>query len=298
MKRLDFIKNMREVSLLLFENQCFPKNRVKLISILFLLAIISCKGQNFNIHTMKYFDEKEFESWDFDTRYPFDDELKYLKKGNKRLEILYSYKDKEVQIKEYDTITNYYQWTTYNLETKAQIQTGRTFFNIDYGIWYFYSKTGKLEEKVDMDKDYKFSIFQLIGKIKKEYDRDLAYKVSKGEAYRFHRENRYYYKVELFPLEREYGHFLTIIIDGQTGETLYEKTAMYSRYGSGLKMPVEDYYFKEQKEKQKEKQISPKTTTFQGKTYTEEEWKAFEQEQWEKYQAKRNHKNFWDKLFG
>ena len=162
---------MREVSLLLFENQCFPKNRVKLISLLFLFAIISCKGQNFNIHTMKYFDEKEFESWDFDTRYPFDDELKYLKKGNKRLEILYSYKDKEVQIKEYDTITNYYQWTTYNLETKAQIQTGRTFFNIDYGIWYFYSKTGKLEEKVDMDKDYKFSIFQLIGKIKKEYMR-------------------------------------------------------------------------------------------------------------------------------
>ena len=157
-----------------------------------------------------------------------------------------------------------------------------------------------MEEKVDMDKDYKFSIFQLIEKIKKEYDRDLAYKVSKGEAYRFHRENRYYYKVELFPLEREYGHFLTIIIDGQTGETLYEKTAMYSRYGSGLKMPVEDYYFKEQKEKQKqkEKQISPKTTTFQGKTYTEEEWKAFEQEQWEKYQAKRNHKSFWERLFG
>jgi len=41
-----------------------------------------------------------------------------------------------------------------------------------------------------------------------------------------------------------------------------------------------------------------KTTSFNGKTYTEEEWKAFEQEQWEKYQANRNHKSFWDKLFG
>ena len=43
---------------------------------------------------------------------------------------------------------------------------------------------------------------------------------------------------------------------------------------------------------------TPKTTTFHGKTYTEEEWKAFEQEQWEKYQANKNHKSFWDKLFG
>ena len=41
-----------------------------------------------------------------------------------------------------------------------------------------------------------------------------------------------------------------------------------------------------------------KTTSFNGKTYTEEEWKTFEQEQWEKYQAKRDHKSFWDKLFG
>ena len=43
---------------------------------------------------------------------------------------------------------------------------------------------------------------------------------------------------------------------------------------------------------------SPKTTTFHGKTYTEEEWKAFEQEQWEKYQVKRDKKSFWERLFG
>jgi len=41
-----------------------------------------------------------------------------------------------------------------------------------------------------------------------------------------------------------------------------------------------------------------KTTSFNGKTYTEEEWKVFEQEQWEKYQANKNHKSFWNKLFG
>ena len=46
--------------------------------------------------------------------------------------------------------------------------------------------------------------------------------------------------------------------------------------------------------------INPKksTRTFQGKTYTEEECKSFEQEQWGKYQANRNHKSFWERLFG
>ena len=50
------------------------------------------------------------------------------------------------------------------------------------------------------------------------------------------------------------------------------------------------------KEEYKNRNKSPETThTFQGKTYTEEEWKVFEQEQWEKYQAKRDKKHFWDK---
>ena len=53
------------------------------------------------------------------------------------------------------------------------------------------------------------------------------------------------------------------------------------------------------KEEYKNRNKSPETThTFQGKTYTEEEWKAFGQEQWEKYQAKRDKKHFWDKWFG
>ena len=53
------------------------------------------------------------------------------------------------------------------------------------------------------------------------------------------------------------------------------------------------------KEEYKNRNKSPETIhTFQGKTYTEEEWKVFEQEQWEKYQAKRDKKHFWDKWFG
>ena len=49
---------------------------------------------------------------------------------------------------------------------------------------------------------------------------------------------------------------------------------------------------------EKYKHSSTPYRTYNDKAYTEEEWKVFEQEQWEKYQANKNHKNFWDKLFG
>ncbi|SDG64946.1 hypothetical protein [Epilithonimonas hungarica] len=38
--------------------------------------------------------------------------------------------------------------------------------------------------------------------------------------------------------------------------------------------------------------------TFEGKSYTYEEWKIFEEEQYKIYNEKRNKKGFWDNLFG
>ena len=55
------------------------------------------------------------------------------------------------------------------------------------------------------------------------------------------------------------------LIDGETGEVYTENE-------------IEKFDHRNQP--------SNTTRTFQGKTYTEEEWKAFEQDPWEKYQAK------------
>jgi len=77
------------------------------------------------------------------------DDDKYFKKGNRRIQLLYDYNDNEVRIEESDTITPYTRWATYNLETEVQTAVGQSFFNIDYGIWCFYSKIGKLERKVN-----------------------------------------------------------------------------------------------------------------------------------------------------
>ena len=99
------------------------------------------------------------------------------------------------------------------------------------------------------------------------------------------------------------GFGRTISIDANTGEILFDK-----EIGGGDEFIIEynsedhyinEYYPLKKKRTSKSKTTkTPKTTSFNGKTYTEEEWKAFEQEQWEKYQANKNHKSFWDKLFG
>ena len=57
-------------------------------------------------------------------------------------------------------------------------------------------------------------------------------------------------------------------------------------------------YIQKRNSSKRKKKKQRQLPTFNGKTYTEEEWKAFEQEQWEKYQAKQNHKSFWERLFG
>lgn len=228
-----------------------------------LLLSLGCKAQEFDLPNMKRFDEKFFKDWEVNRQYvPIGDD-KYFKKGNKRVQLLFDYKDNEVQIEESDTITPYTRWATYNLETEVQTAIGQSFFNIDYGIWHFYSKIGKLEREVNQDENYKFSIRQLIEKVKKEYHINLELKEERGYVSRFNENGKYYYHLELLPNSIYTKPTQHIMIDGQTGKDLFKIDIIYTRDGSE-KDPIYEF-LKSLKEKNK-----PKTTAFHGKTYTEE----------------------------
>ena len=228
-----------------------------------LLLSFSCKAQEFDLRGMKRFDEKVFKDWEVNRQYvPIGDD-KYFKKGDKRVQLLFNYKDNEVQIEENDTITPYTRWATYNLETEVQTAVGQSFFNIDYGIWCFYSKIGKLEKEVNQDENYKFSIRQLIEKVKKEYHINLELKEERGYVSRFNENGKYYYHLELLPNSIYTKPTQHIMIDGQTGKDLFKIDIIYTRDGSE-KDPIYEF-LKSLKEKNK-----PKTTAFHGKTYTEE----------------------------
>jgi hypothetical protein len=228
-----------------------------------LLLSLGCKAQEFDLPNMKRFDEKFFKDWEVNRQYvPIGDD-KYFKKGNKRVQLLFDYKDNEVQIEESNTITPYTRWATYNLETELQIIVGQAFFSIHYGIWRFYSKIGKLEKEVNQDENYKFSIRQLIEKVKKEYHINLELKEERGYVSRFNENGKYYYHLELLPNSIYTKPTQHIMIDGQTGKDLFKIDIIYTRDGSE-KDPIYES-LKSLKEKNK-----PKTTAFHGKTYTEE----------------------------
>ena len=228
-----------------------------------LLFSLGCKAQEFDLRGMKRFDEKVFKDWEVDTQYVPIGDVQYFKKGNRRIQLLYDYNVHEVQIRESDTITPYIRWATYNLETELQIIVGQAFFSIHYGIWRFYSKIGKLEREINEDENYKFSIRQLIEKVKKEYHINLELKEERGYVSRFNKNGKYYYHLILFPKDIYDEPTQHIMIDGQTGKNLFKIDIIYTRDGSE-KDPIYEF-LKSLKEKNK-----PKTTAFHGKTYTEE----------------------------
>ncbi|WP_264847406.1 hypothetical protein [Capnocytophaga catalasegens] len=243
---------------------------------------------------MEILDLKKYNSWKNDNDLYDDNEThKYRKKGDERVKICF-YKD-TIQIEESNIIHPYTNIYVYNRNTKLLITYVKEIYMTEI-IYRQYDNIGKLIKEESSNNDYKFSIKDLIEKIRKEYevnleDRREGATLNKQQD----KEKNWYYEIRIdtkeSPLVKKMKY---ILIDGETGKTLYE--TFY--YPKGRRKSLFDEYL-ENKKKSKEyfyKNTSYKT--FQGKTYTEEEWKAFEQEQWEKYQANRNHKSFWDKLFG
>ena len=196
----------------------------------------------------------------------------------------------------------YYYHQNGKLESKGKYFGLRSIVSI--GIWKFYNENGKLIKEVNEDAKFRFwtsdkileilhneGVINLYTGINRTFDKFKVYFIKETQELVF----------EIFSKEVdvESESYWKCTFNCKTG--VYSKKK-YRRYNyiirqNGYKdLPILKGS-KEYEELQKEKKESP-YQTFHGKTYTEEEWKAFEQEQWEKYQAKRNHKSFWDKLFG
>ncbi|MEP6805974.1 MAG: hypothetical protein ABI892_15710, partial [Flavobacterium sp.] len=76
---------------------------------------------------------------------------------------------------------------------------------------------------IDYDKPYKFSLKEVIEKVKKEYDSDLEDKTQKCVLERFTSDelnDKYFYGVSVRDKENE-SKIQYILLDGTTGETLF-----------------------------------------------------------------------------
>ena len=239
---------------------------------------------------MKYFNKEKFKDWEVDTSKLVFPGTTYLKKGNDRVEI--SIGEKTKQIKLTNIIDPYMYVYRYYAKTDILMQESKFFYDMPIGKTYTYNEIGKLIKEENWDAPYKVSIKELITICKRKLNLDLMDMSLDLTIRRYDKENSIYIiripdPDTMTGIEAKY-----ITISADNGEILLEKE-IHSK--KEFQESIEEIYNPSLKSKDNK---APKTTTFNGKTYTEEEWKAFEQEQWEKYQAKRNKKGFFDWLFG
>ena len=239
---------------------------------------------------MKYFSIERFKDWEVDTSKLVFPGTTYLKKGNDRVEI--SIGEKTKQIKLTNIIDPYMYVYRYYPKTNILMQETKFFYSVLIGKTYTYNEKGKLIKEENWDAPYKVSIEELITICKRKLNLDLMDMSLDLTIRRYDKGNPIYIIRIPFPNTRNTkAKYITISADN--GEILLEKE-IHSK--EEYKESMEEIHNPSSSKSKDNKAI--KTTTFNGKTYTEEEWKAFEQEQWEKYQAKRSKKSFLDKLFG
>lgn len=267
----------------------------KILISICLISLNSCisqiKGDKKEKESMEYFDISRFKDWEVDTNYSTTENYNFLKKGNERIEIVIN--ERTIYVQKTNTANPYGIRKNYYPKNKLLKSVFYEFYSMLLGGAKKYDEGGKLIEEIDYDKPYKFSIKELIEKVKKEYDVDLEKKIENNWAKRKVDQNlkKPFYEVSLgskeIPGQQDY-----ILIDGTTGETLFE-TIYYTKGDIDTMNPFDQYIAKLKKEEEEDNSYYK---TYKGKDYTKKEWEIFEEE-WHKNYEQNKNKGFWDDIF-
>ena len=140
--------------------------------------------------------------------------------------------------------------------------------------------TNNSNKEIDYDKPYKFSIEDLIKKMKDDYKVDLLDVKHVISLYRY--EEKKELNIPLYEIWYNYddlnrNNVECYLINGTTGETLFTiKRFLGDKKGSLLQNYLDSL-------KNKQKTTSAIYKTHQGKSYTQAEWEAYEEKQYEEY---------------
>ena len=185
-----------------------------------MLLSLGCKAQEFDLRSMKRFDEKVFKDWEVDTSKLVFPGTTYLKKGNDRVEI--SIGEKSKQIKLTNIIDPYVYVYRYYPKTNILMQETKFFYSVLIGKTYTYNEKGKLIKEENWDAPYKVSVEELIAICKQKLNLDLLDKSLKITIHRYNEEKAIYIIRIPFPNTRNTkAKYITISADN--GEILLEK---------------------------------------------------------------------------
>ncbi|WP_048512532.1 hypothetical protein [Chryseobacterium sp. FH2] len=255
-----------------------------IIIVSLMLLSNNCSGQKINNNSnngkMKYYNEKEYKDWEIDSFYESSEDDKHLINGNDRVRIIiYTNEKKEkIIVEKSNKITPYEYNYVYSYKNKTLLIETKKFYSIKIGIQRYYDETGKLIKETDYDKPYKFSIEDLINKMKNEYNIDLLDTKHIISLYRY--EEKKDLNIPLYEIWYNYdnsnrNNVECYLINGTTGETLFTvKRFLGDKKGSLLQNYLEGL---------KDKNTSAIYKTYQGKSYTQSEWQAYEEKEYEAY---------------
>ena len=187
-----------------------------------LLLSLGCKAQEFDLRGMKRFDEKVFKDWEVDTSIlNCNPATTYLKKGDKRAQIIMDENFKQVRIS--DTNTPYEQVFQYYIKTGVLRKGTTLFYGMSIGKTYTYNEKGKLIKEENWDAPYKVSIEELITICKRKLNLDLMDMSLKLTVERYNEEKAIYIiripdPDTMTGIEAKY-----ITISADNGEILLEK---------------------------------------------------------------------------
>lgn len=187
-----------------------------------LLLSLGCKAQEFDLRSMKRFDEKVFKDWEVDTRYvQMYDWDRFLKKGDERVRIIKT--DSFIQV-EFSNIANPYKnKNKYDIRTKRLILQSYFFYNCQIGIWKNWSKTGKLIKEVDYDEPYKLSVKDIITLVNQKFNIDLLDMKLLLNVDRYNRSVPIYNIISITKPNIRGLEIRYITISADNGEVLFDK---------------------------------------------------------------------------
>lgn len=265
--------------------------KIKIILVISVLLTVNCKAQReyFSKETdMKYFNKKNFKDWKIDNSVSTHN-ISYLEKGSNRVEIIEG--DKTKQITLYEINSPYSYIYRYNAKTNILIQNSTFFYSMLIETTNTYDENGILIKQQNWDTLYKISIKELIKICKQRLNidlLDLSLNLTVDRSSKFH--PIYIIRIPYPNTRNTKARYVTI--DADNGNILFEKE-IYSK--EELKEYLDNIY----QTKVKNKYSSPSPyRTYNGKNYTEEEWKVFEEQQYQEYKKNKAKKSFWERLFG
>ncbi|WP_314056953.1 hypothetical protein [Capnocytophaga gingivalis] len=163
---------------------------------------------------MFYFNEEPYKDYVPDKNHSSEKIDRYLRKGNKYVEIQYS--NDAICLSEKDFSTDIKYVFCYNKDLKLCV-TLSFFQDLPIGVWKHYNDKGEITKEDDWDKQYKMSIECLMQIMKERYDIDL---IKDPVSILYTEKTRPIYIVTY-----SYGPYTNrwITIDVNTGETLFDK---------------------------------------------------------------------------